>query len=110
MPVLFGDVRGDGLIRVWNTLHRVKGKTIEADDYPEGYEFESMPKAPKPEPGVSHIWLFDPETRTHSFESEERPWTQEEIVEYRIPELEKEIADLEQRVAALEGNRENPKD
>ncbi len=104
MPVLFGDVREDGLIRVGSTLHKVRGKTIEAKDYPEGYEFDLMPEAPEHEPGVHHIWLFNSKTGEHSFEAEERPWTQEEIVEYRIPELEQEIADLEKRIKALEGS------
>ena len=96
MPVLFGDVRlGDGKIKVWRTLHQVEGKPVNPKDYPEGYEFEAMPEFPAPEPGVSHTWLYDPEAGEHSFEEEARPWTPEEIMQHRFPQLEDRLMELE---------------
>lgn len=96
MPVLFGDVRsGDGKIRVWRTLHQVEGKTVNPEDYPEGYAFEAMPEFPAPQPGINHIWLFDPKTEEHTFEEEERPWTPEEIMQHRFPQVEDRLMELE---------------
>ena len=104
MPVLFGDTRPDGKIKVWRTLHRVEGKLVNPKDYPEGYEFEAMPEFPAPEPGVSHTWLFDPDTGEHSFEEEERPWTPEEIMQQKLPQLEERLMELEKAT----GSGDNP--
>ena len=100
MPVLFGDVRPDQKIKVWRTLHRVEGKLINPKDYPEGYEFESMPEFPAPEPGVSHTWLYDPEAGEHSFEEEARPWTSEEIMQVEVPDMKVRLGALEKATGA----------
>ena len=100
MPVLFGDTRPDGKIRVWRTLHQVEGKSVDPKDYPEGYAFEAMPEFPAPEPGVSHTWLFDPEAGEHSFEEEERPWTPEEIMQVEVPDMKVRLGALEKATGA----------
>ena len=103
MPVLFGDMREDGLIKVGRTLHRVGGKEVDPRDYPEGWAFDDMPEPPTPRAGINHIWLWDPKTGEHSFEEEEREWTQEELVQVKIPELEQHILTIER---ALLGDAE----
>lgn len=80
MAVLFGDLREDGKIRVWRTLHNVDGKDVVAKDYPDGYAFDKLPDNPEPKKGIDHVMFFDPETKEFSFEERERPLSQEEVI------------------------------
>ena len=85
MAILFGDTRPDGKIRVWRTIHtKHEGKNIvdvKKEDYPDGYEFSEMPEYPAEVRGKEHIWLFDPKTGEHSFETNDRKLTPDEVME-----------------------------
>ena len=85
MAILFGDLRKDGKVRVWRTIHtKQEGKSIvdvKAEEYPDGYEFDAMPEYPPEERGKEHVWLFDPVTKTHSFETNDRKLTPDEVME-----------------------------
>lgn len=100
MPVLFGDTRPDGLIRVWRTLHRIRdtlalgmpgpSRELTQGDmgaYPEGYWFEVLPDPPEPRAGINHVMLFHPATGAFSWEEEVRPLTQEETVAKLMPRV-----------------------
>jgi len=80
MAVLFGDLREDGLVRVWRTLHNVDGKEVLAKDYPDGYEFDKLPENPQPKKGIDHIMYYNPKDGKFIWEEEERPLNQEEIM------------------------------
>jgi len=103
MPVLFGDTREDGLVRVWRTVHRVEGKEVKAVDYPDGYEFENMPEYPAPEKGINHVQLFNPETGEFTYETEERSLTQEELMSDIVETNKKVIEALGRIEKALKG-------
>lgn len=90
MAVLFGDLRKDGLVRVWRTLHTSEGKKVDAKDYPDGYEFDEMPEYPEPKKGISHVLLFNPDTQEFSFIEEERALNEEEARE-ELLEVSREI-------------------
>ena len=85
MAILFGDLREDGKVRVWRTLHTtMDGKNVvdvKKEDYPDGYEFGVMPEYPVAERGKEHIWLFDPVSVEHSFETKDRKLTPDEVME-----------------------------
>jgi hypothetical protein len=99
MPVLFGDTRDDGLVRVWRTLHRIEGKEVDPKKYPDGYEFDAMPEYPAPEKGITHVQLFNPETGEFTYETEERPLTQEELMS-DIVETNKQVIEVLGRIEA----------
>jgi hypothetical protein len=101
MAVLFGEERPDGKIRVWRTVHKLAGVEAEAKNFTDevGYDFDKIPDYPLPEKGKDFIWLFDPKTSEHSFESVDRPLTQEEIQQ----EISEKIDILMQKVDALQG-------
>lgn len=77
MAILWGDLRQDGLIRVWRTLHTADA-TIEK--CPDGYEFEAIPTYPAPKKGVDFVWLFNPVTKAHTFEEVARPLNDKEVM------------------------------
>lgn len=97
MAVLFGDVRPDGKIRVWRTQHIMPvepgsetTREITVEDtplYPDGWWFESLPEYPDPEIGKDHIWLFDPKTGAHLFETNERPLNSDEQARIKTAEI-----------------------
>lgn len=103
MAILFGDQRPDGKIRVWRTVHtKREGKTtreVTKQDFPEGYEFDKIPEYPAPERGKDHIWIYNPETQTHEFETVERPLTTEERQEELTEKLDRLLTLLETREA-----------
>lgn len=63
MPVLFGDMCEDGLVRVWRTAYQdSEGVWATTEKYPEGYDFDVMPDAPY-EFGMSPILYFNPKNK-----------------------------------------------
>lgn len=107
MPVLFGDKRKDGKIRVWQQQFRIMdpelGKTREVvpEDYPEGYPFdaEKIPEVPQVGRGINPVLVFDPKTGGFAWEEETRDLTPEEQMDERIEHIEEALARIEEKLS-----------
>jgi len=109
MPVVFGKKREDGKIRVGATVSRIMdkdlGKTreITADDYPEGYFVERLPKHPEPKRGIDNVMLYDPKTEEFSFEEKERPLNPDEVQAQISEDLSALLRKLDEVLEELRG-------
>jgi hypothetical protein len=74
MPVIFGDAREDGLIKVGSIQWQIAS-------HPNGISVNSVPEYPTPIKGKTYIMLLNPETKDITFESVDRLLTSEELQE-----------------------------
>ncbi len=82
MPIIRGDIRPDGKIRVWQTNPGM--------DSLEGWEsVDKIPEYPPYKRGINHIMLYDPIKKEFLFEEEERKLDEAEALEKVAEALEK---------------------
>ncbi|MFA5394661.1 MAG: hypothetical protein WC346_01430 [Methanogenium sp.] len=100
--ILFGDQREDGLIRVWRTIHSQPDKQeLRISDYPEGYEFEALPEAPKAKKGIDFVMLFNPNNGTFVWDEQERALNDREVAERQTEVMEENNTLLKQLIDEL---------
>lgn len=101
--ILFGDLRDDGLIRVWRTIHSQPGKPeLEISAYPEGYAFDSLPEVPAAKRGVDFVMLFNPGNQTFTWEEKERALNEKEVMEKQSEAIEENNALLKQLIGEIQ--------
>lgn len=85
MPVIKGDNRPDGKIRVWQM-------NKEINERPGWTSVDHIPEFPPTKRGINYVMLYDPKAVEFEFEEEKRALTQEEATE-SVAEALNRIAD-----------------
>ncbi len=91
MPIIFGK-------KIENKIE-VGSVAYQLSESKDGYKVDSIPEYPaQKKVGIDFVMIYDLDTKKFNFEERERELNEEEKLEKRLKEIEKEIKVIKEKI------------